>query len=173
MGRFLDSPPDRAERARPSGWVRERWLARIVTLLTVGVVLSPIAENRRTPPKDSFPLSYYPMFSLKRAKRWRVTYLVGIDARGERRLLPYTCAGCGGLNQVRRQINRAVREGEADAVCRRVAASAALRRGGRFADLVEVRLVTGEYRLADYFGGKIEPRREHVRASLPLGGSVK
>ena len=56
-----------------------------------------------------------------------MNYLVGLDARGGRRLLPYTLAGTGGLNQVRRQINRAVREGRAEALCRSVASAVAER----------------------------------------------
>lgn len=153
---------------RPRGWVRHKWLAGGINLLMIAAVLRPIAENWRAQPKDSFPLSSYPMFSLKRSKRTRVTYLVGIDARGGRRLLPSTCFGAGGLNQVRRQLNRAVREGRADAVCRSVASGPALRKGGPFADVVEVQVITGAYRLADYFAGTKAPASERVHASQPV-----
>jgi hypothetical protein len=154
-----------ADRGHPTGWVRDKRLARLLSLILVAALLRPIAENRRARPRDSFPLSYYPMFSLKRSARSRVTYLVGIDAAGGRRLLPYTCAGSGGLNQVRRQINRAVREGWADALCQRVAASPALGRPGPFADVAEVQIVTGSYRLADFFAGDKGPRSERVVAA--------
>jgi len=151
-----------------TGWVRDKRLAGVLTLLTVAALLRPLAEHRRAVPKDSFPLSHYPMFSVKRRMRARFTYLVGIDRRGERRLLPYRCAGGGGLNQVRRQINRAVREGWVADLCAAVAASPLLRREGALADIVEVRVVTGEYRLADYFAGSKEPLAEVVHAAWPV-----
>jgi len=169
----METTPQRLDAHHPatpagSGWVRDKRLAGALTLATVAALLLPIAENWRATPKDSFPLSYYPMFSLKRSKRARVTYLVGIDERGERRILPYGCAGAGGMNQVRRQINRAVREGRAETLCEAVAASPRLRREGPFADLVEVRVVSGEYRLKDYFAGNKVPVAERVLAARPV-----
>lgn len=160
MGRPIGAGADRG-----TSWVGNKRLAGGLTLLTVAALLRPIAEHRREFPMDSFPLSHYPMFSLKRSKRARVTYLVGIDARGKQRRLPYLCAGVGGLNQVRRQINRAVREGWAERLCETVAASPMLRREGAFADVVEVRIVAGEYRLADYFKGNKAPLSERVYAA--------
>jgi len=155
--------------AGESGWVHDKRLAGVVTVLTAAALLLPIAQNWRVAPRDSFPLSYYPMFSLKRSKRVRVTYLVGIDARGERHLLPYGCAGTGGFNQVRRQINRAVREDRVETLCQTVAASPLLKRPGPLASILEVRIVSGEYRLADYFSGKDQtPVSERMLAAVPV-----
>lgn len=137
-----------------------------LSVLMIGAVLWPVIENRRKEPKDSSPLSYYPMFSAKRSKWVYVNHVVGLDARGGRHLLPYACAGTGGLNQVRRQINRIVREGRADELCQMVAAKGALEE--RFAGVVTVQVVTGRYRLADYFAGKRDPVSERVRASWPV-----
>lgn len=148
-----------------AGWVRDKRWAAGLTLLTVAALLRPLAEHWAASPRDSFPLSNYPMFSAKRRDRARVSYLVGLDAAGERRLLPYRCAGSGGLNQVRRQINRAVREGWAENLCEIVAASPRLRADGPLADIVEVRVVTGEYRIAEYFAGDKAPLRETVLAA--------
>jgi len=148
--------------------VRGKGLAGGLSLLTVGAVLWPVAQNWRKEPKDSFPLSYYPMFSAKRSESAKVNYLVGVGARGERYLLPYAYAGTGGLNQVRRQINRILRKGGADRLCRLVAENVAQEKEGRFADVVTVRVVTGEYRLTDYFTGKRDPVSEVVHASCPV-----
>jgi hypothetical protein len=137
-----------------------------LSLLTVGAVLWPVARNWRGKPRDGFPLSHYPMFSAKRAEVVRVNHLVGLDERGERRLLPYRYAGAGGMNQVRRQINKRVREGSADGLCRVVAARVALEE--TLADVTTVQVVTGRYRLADYFSGRREPVSERVRASRPV-----
>lgn len=155
---------------RPSGMdgplVRGKALAGAASLLTVCAVLWPVMENWREKPKDGFPLSYYPMFSAKRSKSASVTYLVGLGAEGERHSLPYTYAGTGGLNQVRRQINRVVRGGKADTLCRIVAAKVAWEE--RLADVVTVQVVTGRYWLTDYFAGKRDPLSEVVRASCPV-----
>ena len=164
------------------GWdetseVGEKGLAGLFGALLVGAVLWPVVENWREKPKDGFPLSYYPMFSLKRADATTVRFLVGLDARGERMLLPHTCAGTGGLNQVRRQINALVRAGEADALCKLVAADVATRSEERFARVVTVQVVVGRYRLADFFAdrrGSVWERmeasrvREDVAASCPV-----
>ncbi len=145
--------------------VRGKGLAGGLSLLTIGAVLWPVTQNWRKIPKDSFPLSYYPMFSAKRSKKATVHYLVGLGARGERHLIPYTYAGTGGLNQVRRQINRVVRGGRADTLCRIVAAKVAQEEEDRFGGVVTVQVVTGEYRLTDYFTGNRDPVSERVRAS--------
>lgn len=164
------------------GWdgtseVGEKGLAGLFGALLAGAVLWPVVENWRGRPEDGFPLSYYPMFSLKRADATTVRYLVGLDACGERWLLPHTCAGTGGLNQVRRQINALVRAGEAHALCRLVAADVATRNEEHFPDIVTVQVVVGRYRLADFFAarrGSVWERmeasrvRETVEASCPV-----
>lgn len=151
---------------------RGKWLAGGASLLTIGAVLWPVVENWREEPEDGFPLSYYPMFTAKRSERVWITHLVGSDARGERRPIPYAYAGTGGLNQVRRQINRIVREGNAEALCRTVAARIALEEDARFADVVEVRIVTGRYLLADFYAGAKDPISERVRASCRVERGV-
>ncbi|MBA3610966.1 MAG: hypothetical protein H0W54_06065 [Rubrobacter sp.] len=155
---------------RPSGMdgplVREKAFAGAASLLTVCAVLWPVVQNWREKPKDGFPLSHYPMFSARRSKSASVTYLVGLGAGGGRHPLPYTYAGTGGLNQVRRQINRVVRGGKADTLCRIVAVKVA--REERLADVVTVQVVTGRYRLTDYFAGKKDPLSEVVHASCSV-----
>lgn len=144
---------------------REKGLAGVFSALLAGAVLWPVVQNWRERPKDGFPLSYYPMFSLKRSDSTMVRYLVGLDAGGGRHLLPHTYAGTGGLNQVRRQINKVVRAGKADTLCRLVAANVAQTDEERFAGLVTVQVVAGRYRLADYFAGKRGSVWERMDAS--------
>lgn len=153
---------------RGIGWPPSKRLAGGITLFTAAALLRPLAEHWRAESKDSFPLSHYPMFSLKRSDRARVTYLVGIDADGGRHRLPYRCAGMGGLNQVRRQINRAVREGRAELLCETVASSPLLRQTGSLGRIVEVQIVTGTYGLTNYFSGKTRsPMAEKIHATRP------
>ena len=156
---------------------REKGVAGVFGALLVGAVLLPVVQNWRERPEDSFPLSYYPMFSLKRSDSTTVRYLVGLDADGGRHLLPHTYAGTGGLNQVRRQINKVVRGGKADTLCRLVAANVAQTDEERFAGVITVQVVFGRYRLTDFFadkGGSVWERMdasrtaERVEASCPV-----
>ncbi len=148
--------------------VRGKALAGAASLLTVCAVLWPVMENWRKKPKDGFPFSYYPMFSAKRSKSASVTYLVGLGAEGERHVLPYRYAGAGGLNQVRKHIRKAVVGGKADELARLVAARIVLDGQERFSGVVTVQVVTGKYRLGDYFVGKQDPVSEVVHASCPV-----
>lgn len=138
------------------------------SLLVLGAVLWPVVQNWREEPKDSFPLSYYPMFTTVRGGRTRVTHLIGLDEDGKRHQLHYKYAGMGGMNQVRRQINRAVREGRADALCRTVAERVAAKNDPDLAGVTTVQIVTGRYLLEDYFAGARRPVKEQVRASCPV-----
>lgn len=151
-----------------ASFLRGKGFAGGLSALTIGAVLWPVTQNWRKEPRDGFPLSYYPMFSARRSKIASVTYLVGLDSRGRRLLLPYAYAGTGGLNQVRRQINRIVREGGADKLCRIVALKVALEKETSLVGVVTVQVVTGRYRLADYFAGAKDPVSERVHASRPV-----
>ncbi len=141
-----------------------KWLAGGASALMLVAVLWPISQNWREGPKDSFPLSHYPMFTAKRSGSVRITHLVGTDPMEVRYHIPYTYASSGGLNQVRRQINRTVREGRTEALCDFVAARIAEQEKGTLVDVVRVQLVIGKYRLADYFAGETRPVSENILA---------
>ncbi len=96
---------------RGTGWIEDERHAAAFSAAVLGAVLLPIRQNWREHKRDSFPLSYYPMFSTQRKERVDLLYVVGLTAAGERRLIPYSYAGTGGLNQVRRQLGRLVRGG--------------------------------------------------------------
>src|SRR5262249_22843254 len=46
---------------------RGKIIPGVLSVVMIGATLSPVVENWREKPTDSFPLSYYPMFSQKRA----------------------------------------------------------------------------------------------------------
>jgi hypothetical protein len=117
---------------------------------------------------DSFPFSYYPMFSQKRGQLYKVNYLVGLDAQGNRHLISHELAGEGGFNQTRRQIDKLVRRKRANALCRRVAAEVAEEIEPPYTGIVTVQIVTGAYEFAKYFVGDKRPVSEVVRASCPI-----
>lgn len=158
-----------------TGSITNKPVAVAFSLLMIGAVASPVVRNWRGKPRDSFPLSHYPMFSQSRSKAARVTYLVGFDAQGKRRKIPYRFAGQGGLNQVRKQIGKLVDKGDSRKLCeevaRNIAATAAATPGVAEAELVTVRISTGSYDLTGYFTGKRLPLSEttHATCSVPHG----
>lgn len=138
------------------------------SLCLAAAVLWPVRENWRAGPRDSFPLSYYPMFAARRRKHLKVTHLVGHDAQGARHTLSYSYVADGGLNQVRKQISRAVKAGQADALCALAATRVAERPRSTHPPLTSVSVVTCEYALAEWFTGARAPWREDVHASRPV-----
>ncbi|NOK59665.1 MAG: hypothetical protein GFH27_549285n189 [Chloroflexi bacterium AL-W] len=155
--------------ARESGLSNQgKWLAGGFSLAMIGAVLWPLVENWREKPQDNFPLSYYPMFSAKRSKKAKVSYLVGYDSQGQRHILSYKLAGSGGMNQVRRQIRFLVKHGYAEKLCHDVAERVAQQQTGILADIVRVQVVTGTYRLDTYFHGDRQPLSEQVHAEYIL-----
>ncbi len=144
--------------------------AIVMIFLMVTAVVSPVAENWQDDESDGFPLSYYPMFTNKRGEVYRQNYLVGIDAENDRIRIPYRFAGAGGgLNQVRRQINKMVREGHVNDLCVSVASRLSRRRSAPLNRVVRVRVVTGSYRLTDYFSLRIKtPLFEWIRVDCPV-----
>lgn len=157
--------------------ITDRRLAGVFSAAVLAAVISPVRQNWRREPRDGFPLSYYPMFSRRRNDVQSEHHVLGVEADGGRTPLPHGWVGPGGGNQVRKQVNRAVRGGRADELAVTVASSVARRRapgsdGARAGpDVVAVEVVTSRYRLDDYFAGRKEPVRRRVRARAPVPGN--
>ena len=143
--------------------IGEKHLAAAFSIVVLAVVASPIVENWKATPQDDFPLSYYRMFSEERADTQRVNYLVGLDSQGERFLIPYQYAGPGGMNQVRRQMNKLVERGDSRRLCQTVATRVS-RAGSRLPDVRTIEVTTGTFRMSDYFTGRQVPILERVSA---------
>jgi hypothetical protein len=153
--------PDR----EPGALVRTRWLAWAIGVGLVGATLRPVIENWREKPRDGFPFSYYPMFSAKRQRHVEVTHLIGITARGTRHVIPATVAGTGGLNQIRKQIRRTVREGRAQELAASVADT--LRTHG-LDEFERVAVVTGRFDMHAFYAGDRRPVALTVHAVEPV-----
>ena len=136
----------------------------IVSIVMLVLVALPVKENWAEKPRDDFPLSYYPMFSQVHDDTQRETYVLGITDDGERLFIPYRGYwGAGGGNQARKQLRRNARNDPAGA--EKIA-----RRGDpAFADVVEVRVVTGRWSISKYFGeGDRTPLAERVHATATV-----
>lgn len=153
-----------------------RKAAAVLSIALVAAVLAPLRENWHKQPQDNFPFSYYPMFTAKRSATYKVVYLVGVDAQGQERNLTYQLAGVGGFNQIRRQIDKTVRQGRAGALCKTVAAELTRRGTDRRVVPDEVKIihvVSGHFRFEDYFSGRKAPATAEIQASCPVvGGEI-
>jgi len=143
-------------------------LPALFSVLLIALVLSPITENFRAKPTDGFPLSHFPMFTSKREATESVTHLVGLDASGNRHVIPHRFAGTGGMNQVRKQISKSSRNEDAPKLCQTVAEKVAQRRGERYRKIVKIVVVSGEYNLNDYFAGAKNPVKEKIRVDCEV-----
>ena len=145
----------------------KRW-AVLVSVAMIGAVLWPIQQNWRNKPHDSFPLSYYPMFSAQRKPVEFFYYLLACDEQGARYYIPYQFIGPGGHNSNRRQIRRIVNEGRAADLARSVARRLGHRDELPWSKIATVSVVRGKFAVDDYFHGKREPVSEQIKASCPV-----
>lgn len=130
--------------------------------------------------KDSFPFSTYPMFTAYRQGRQTIPHVVGFTSDGSRVPLHYRHFGAGGLNQVRRQISRAMRRGHATRVAQRYADSLKRRPRSGEKDVVEVAVVRSRFIFDEYFGSASagaegatsRPSQESVHATCLVGGEA-
>lgn len=155
-----------------AGWrPGERAVAAVFSAAMLGSVLAPLWQYRRPirERRDGFPLSWYPMFSMKRHRRAWVTYAVGIRADGTRRYLPFNALGPGGINQVRRQLYRiSVREGRPQDYATALAVRVAGRRD--CADVVRVEVLRTRFDLDSCLLDRSLEGEEQVLASAPVAG---
>ncbi|MDO5635082.1 MAG: hypothetical protein Q4G34_09480 [Micrococcus sp.] len=174
------------------------WLRLGLGAAGVAVVLSPLRHYVKGPlhgsgaakfTRDSFPLSTYPMFSEDRGRSTSVAHVIGITDAGERVIPLFKHFGPGGLNQVRKQVSRAVRRGDAARVAQAYADSlatlqtrqrtrpstgtgAGATRRRREAQIVTVEVVRSRFRFDEYFDGQTLPQRETVLARADVGGTA-
>ncbi|TPN83002.1 hypothetical protein [Aquimarina algicola] len=125
--------------------------AILASVVVLGLLLSPVIQNWVNKPKDNFPLSYYPMFSMKRGVTYGVYHLVGYDEAQNRYHIPYRLTGTGGFNQVRRQIKKAARSENAAEFTKQVAQKIAKKKKEPYTKINRVELVRGYYHLENYF----------------------
>lgn len=132
------------------------------TLALVLLAAAPVLQNWAEEPVDDFPLSYFPMFTTVREGRTNLNHPIGIRADGTVVDLSYRTVGSGGMNQVRRQINRYVDEDRVEDLLDRVVEGVRARKLDRREDLAEVWIVRDRYEFDRYFRGEKEPARRRV-----------
>lgn len=98
-----------------------RVLAYTVGLAALAGVIAPMTWER---PRDSFPLSSYPMFSSSRDRESQIATVVGVDFEGERVVLdPWLIGGSDEVILASATVWRAVAGGSesSERLCREVA----------------------------------------------------
>ena len=151
--------------------LRSRSAATLFSLALLLLLLSPIRENYAAQPVDSFPLSYFPMFSHDRGETYKTSYVVGLTADAERITVPYRYIGSGGFNQTRRQLRKIIHDGGSARLCDQVAERVARSSRKSFQDVVEIQVLEGRYVLDDYFIRQDKtPDKEKQYAACPVEG---
>jgi len=136
----------------------------IIGLFCLGAMISPVFKE---PPRDSFPLSDYPMFSTVREAAF-LQVALGVDGEGMETRLPPRLVANNEVMQAAQTLRRAVYGNRSRALCReiaeRVAASSA------HAGLERVRIESRLFDPARYFSepGGDEPtqRRRHAECRI-------
>ncbi|MEV4901706.1 hypothetical protein AB0K08_10240 [Citricoccus sp. NPDC055426] len=175
-------------RLSPAATERDLW-ALTAGVAFAAVLLSPVRHyfnGKDKNEQDSFPLSTFPMFSDDRRDRTRIPHVAGFTADGRRVTPHYSHFGAGGLNQVRKQITRMVRQGRGVEIAQRYADAlaeqqrrpapagqgpGALRRR-KEADIVRVEVVRSRYFFDTYYAGNTTPQTETVHARAEVGGTA-
>jgi len=141
---------------------RAKCVAAIISVAVVTLMLLPLLQNAREKGRDAFPFSFYPMFTKKRGETVKIRHVVAFLNDGSRIAVPYRLLGRGGMNQVRKQISRDVKRGNAGELCKRAVKKVVRRKS--FQGVYRVEVVTASYRLADYTAGKLHPVEWRVEA---------
>ncbi|NLY92978.1 MAG: hypothetical protein GXY23_03015 [Myxococcales bacterium] len=98
---------------------RAPWI--VFGLAVIGAMIAPVF---REPPRDSFPLSDYPMFSTVRGPAY-IDVVVGFDAEGTLHRIPPRLVANAEVMQAAQTVALAVRSGRARVLCEEVAARVA------------------------------------------------
>ena len=148
-----------------------RIYAIAVTVLLVGATLLPVLQIGEEAPVDSFPLSYYPMFSQPRAELETPIYVLGFDSEGQLHKISYPFWTSGGFNQASMQLKAARHEGQAalDEMCGTIASNVGKTSRGPLADVDVIVIERGHYSLVKYFrDGDRTPERKATLATCKV-----
>ena len=139
-----------------------RLLALVFSVVMAAAVVLPAF---RSPPRDSFPLSNYPMFSRRAGAVNDVSTIVGRTADGSRKLLsPSVISGSDEVMQAMIDVSVAVNRG--DAATASLCAAAADRVDNN--EVVALDVITERYNAVRFFSEAEEPLATSVHATCEV-----
>jgi hypothetical protein len=152
-----------------SRYLSQRAWGYLVSLGLIGAVLWPLQQAK---PKDSFPLSTYPMFSRKRPSEVSIDHVVGVGASGRQEAIPPRFVASGEVLQAKITISQKLKRGRKGALelCKQVAARLADEEAYGWVERVEVR--SDRYLVVGYFSGARKPIWSRRHASCPVGSKA-
>ena len=150
-------------------------IAILLSLLLSFALLSPLKKEWRGEDGDSFPLSWYPMFSKPRPELEKISYMVGVLSDGSRRVIKSTYFVRGPMNQARMQVSKyAQRKKTSDELCNKAAGKMSKRKRGPQSRMGQVRLVRGHFFREAFFGADQELlEKDVVMAACHIMGRKK
>ena len=146
--------------------------AILLSLLLSFAILSPVKKEWRGERRDSFPLSWYPMFSKPRPNLEGIAYMVGVLSDGSRRVLISRFFVRGPMNQARRNVSKyATQEKTSVELCEKAATRMSQRERGPKSRMVQVRLVRGYFSREAFFrDAQVLPEKDVVKAACHIPG---
>lgn len=150
----------------------ERIFAAVLGVGLLGAVVSPTLQS---PPKDSFPLSNYPMFAQARnTKAVSIPHVVAFGGSGGGRPVPPEMLGSVEVMQALRTVEMTVNRGPtaAEALCRSTAT--VLRQvGGDWSDVVRLEVRVDVFDALTYFESDRTPIAAHTYAVCSADGEAQ
>jgi hypothetical protein len=168
------SRPVRVARAPRYVWLRTHagkiW-ATFLSVTVLAIMLSSVVQNWEARPRDSFPNSYFPMFSAGRGDLHTEHYVTGWDTAGNRWAIHYSNIAPGGsIVRIRREtVATMVRRGQAAQLCRDVSRRIVERNPRALRSVVTLDVVTGTFSLSEYLRGNKAPIAEKTHATCQIG----
>lgn len=144
----------------------ERAYGYVVSALLLGAVVYPLQTE---PPRDSFPLSTFPMFSKSRPAFITIGHVVGVGADGQTLPIPPDLVASGEVLQAKVAIHNTIQRGRraTQQLCAEVTARIAA--DPDYAWVVSVEVRTDRYQVAGYFSGARKPVWSRTHARCPVG----
>ncbi len=135
-------------------------------------IMSPVKKEWRGVANDSFPLSWFPMFSKPRKEFETIAYMVGILPDGTRRVIPSRHFVQGGMNQARRHVWKYAKyRAKSMQLCQKAAARMGRYNRGSKSRMVQVQLLRGKFSREEFFRDRQPlPVSDQVRAACHVPG---
>jgi hypothetical protein len=143
----------------------DRAYGYLVSAIVVGALLYPLQVS---PPRDSFPLSTFPMFSKARPPFADIDHVVAVDAAGASTVLPPGMVASDEVLQAKVAVTTVVRRGRKAAVELCLAVAQRVAADPEHAAAVRVEVRSDRYQVDGYFSGARQPVSSSVHARCPV-----